>query len=221
MSEDDRSHRWEEELPAYALGALEPSEEKELEEHLAGCEHCRERLRWLQPAVDVLPASVEQHRPPRSMRRRVMATVREEARAERGGQRRWWRGDAITFSLRPALALGAAALLTAGVIGYGLSSLGGDEPAAPIQASVEREDGDAVLRVSELPEPEGGEVYQAWFQVRGEMRPSVTFTPDAEGMATADLGQPPGRTRAVLVTAEPAGGSEEPTGEPIATAPVS
>ena len=29
-----------------------------LEQHLAGCETCTERLRWLPPAVDVLPASV-------------------------------------------------------------------------------------------------------------------------------------------------------------------
>ena len=37
------------------------------------------RLRWLSPAVDVLPAAVEQRTPPPSLRENLMATVRAEA----------------------------------------------------------------------------------------------------------------------------------------------
>ena len=47
--------------------------------HLAGCEPCRDYLRWLQPAVDVLPASVAQLEPPPRLGERLMATVRAEA----------------------------------------------------------------------------------------------------------------------------------------------
>jgi anti-sigma-K factor RskA len=218
VSERDPGHRWKEELAAYALGALEPAEARALEQHLADCEECRERLRWLQPAVDVLPASVEQHEPPRSLRRRVLATVREEARAERA-ERPWWRGGRVTFRARPAIALGAAALLTAGVIGYGLSAGGGDD-AETAEAVVERSDGGAVLRVSSLPEPEGENVYQAWFRVGGRIRPSVTFTPGEDGTAVAELGRPPRGAEEVLVTVEPPGGSKEPSGSPVLNEPL-
>ena len=51
-------------LAAYALGALTDREAVEIENHLAGCEACSERLRWLQPAVDLVPASVHQLEPP-------------------------------------------------------------------------------------------------------------------------------------------------------------
>ena len=221
MSEKEQSHPWEEELPAYALGALDAAETRALEEHLAGCERCRERLRWLAPAVDVLPATVEQHEPPRALRRRILATVREEARAERGERRPWWRGRAITFSARPALALGAAALLVAGVIGYGLNTAGDDAESPPVQASVELAGDEAVLRVSSLPEPQGEEVYQAWFRVGNRFRPSVTFTPDDSGAAVAELGNPPRGAEEVLVTREPAGGSRTPTLPTIAEEPIS
>ena len=43
-------------LAAYALGALDEREAGAIEDHLDGCERCRERLRWLAPAVDLLPA---------------------------------------------------------------------------------------------------------------------------------------------------------------------
>jgi anti-sigma-K factor RskA len=220
VSDGDRTHRWEEELPAYALGALESDQSRALEDHLADCERCRERLRWLQPAVDVLPASVEQHAPPRALRRRVLATVREEARAERQERRSWWRGERITLSVRPALALGAAALLVAGAIGYGLSA-SGDGEREPVEAVVERSQGEALLRVSALPEPEGEDVYQAWFRVGNRMRPSVTFSPASDGSAVAELGPPPRRAEEVLVTQEPPGGSEEPSGAPIVAEPLS
>jgi hypothetical protein len=222
VNEGQVPHGWEEELPAYALGALEPAETRELEEHLARCERCSERLRWLQPAVDVLPAAVEQHEPSPALRRRVLATVREEARATRGERRAWWRGGPLTFRARPALALGAAALLVAGAIGYGLNSTGdGEGEPPPIQASVELAGGEAVLRVSSLPEPQGEEVYQAWFRVGNRFRPSVTFTPDDRGVAVAELGDPPRGAEEVLVTREPEGPSRTPTLPTVAEEPIS
>jgi anti-sigma factor RsiW len=54
--------RYRDDLAAYALGALAGDEEAELRAHLERCEECREQLRWLQPAVDLLPRSVAQLR---------------------------------------------------------------------------------------------------------------------------------------------------------------
>ncbi len=101
-------HRWQEDLPAYALGALDPGEARDLEAHLAECEHCRERLRWLEPAVDILPASVQQLQPPPELKVALMEKVREDGEAPARAAPPWWRGARAGFSLRPALALGCA-----------------------------------------------------------------------------------------------------------------
>ncbi len=66
-------------LAAYALGALDQPTAADLEAHLAGCEACSEYLRWLEPAVDLLPASVEQVEPPASLKRNLMDAVRADA----------------------------------------------------------------------------------------------------------------------------------------------
>ena len=66
-------------LAAYALGALDQPTAADLETHLAGCEACSEYLRWLEPAVDLLPASVEQVEPPASLKRNLMEAVRADA----------------------------------------------------------------------------------------------------------------------------------------------
>ena len=79
---DTNGHeRYEDELAAYMLGALEPEEERLYIEHLAGCEHCQARERWLRASVEVLPSSVEQHEAPPALRERLMDVVRQEAGA--------------------------------------------------------------------------------------------------------------------------------------------
>jgi anti-sigma factor RsiW len=66
-------------LAAYALGALEEPEAERLRAHLEGCEECRRRLRWLEPAVDILPRTVEQLEPPARLREALLETVRTDA----------------------------------------------------------------------------------------------------------------------------------------------
>ena len=44
---------------AYALDAVEPDEARGYEEHLAGCERCREELASLQTAAGALAYAVE------------------------------------------------------------------------------------------------------------------------------------------------------------------
>ncbi|MGN6558561.1 MAG: zf-HC2 domain-containing protein, partial [Solirubrobacterales bacterium] len=78
MSADDHT-RWSEDLAAYMLGALEPDEVAGFEQHLEGCERCREEMRWFEPALQALPESVERQQQPRpveeSMRAEVQADV--------------------------------------------------------------------------------------------------------------------------------------------------
>jgi anti-sigma-K factor RskA len=66
------SIRHEELLPAYALGALDGEDLRELEAHLtAGCDECRRQLDLWQGDVEELAASVEPVAPSEETRRRI------------------------------------------------------------------------------------------------------------------------------------------------------
>ncbi len=64
---------------AYVLGALEEHEVAPFLRHADGCAICRDELASLQVVADMLPAAVSPVSAPRGLRRRVLATVYEEA----------------------------------------------------------------------------------------------------------------------------------------------
>jgi anti-sigma-K factor RskA len=228
---EERRH---DDLAAYALGALPGDEARELEAHLAGCAACSERLRWLEPAVDLMPASVEQLEPPPGLRQRLMAEVQSDleasgAAAQRQAgapERRGWlerlRGLA---PMRPAMAgFAVVALLLAGVGGYVLA--GGEDstatytalPESPgIEASgtVEVGDGQGTLLVEGLPALPDDQVYQAWIAQDGQASPSSIFVTDRSGSGSAAIPEIPDEADAILITTEPAGGSETPRTAPV------
>ena len=78
MNERNGHDRWSEELAAYLLGALDPAEVAAFERHAEGCERCRAEARWLAPALQALPESVERVEPPPRLRDRLMAEVRAD-----------------------------------------------------------------------------------------------------------------------------------------------
>jgi anti-sigma-K factor RskA len=225
-----RHERYRDDLAAYALGVLEEPEAAELRSHLAGCEACRMQLRWLQPAVDLLPRSVEQLEPPASLGKRLMATVRAEARdASRSGMEtakpRRWR-DWGTLLWRPATALAAAALLIVGAAGGYLLRDPGESssvvtaapsPGAPrtVAGTLEREGGSAILAMSRLPSLPPDDVYEVWVKRDGTLEPSSLFVPRRDGSAEAAVPGPLDDAEAVLVTREPRGGSRHPTSPPL------
>jgi hypothetical protein len=230
MNENGDSLHPSDDLAAFALDALGPEEEARVREHLAGCERCRSELEWLQPAVDVLPATVPQVEPPRGLKRDLMKTVRSEARAERGG---WWarQADWISLRARPALAIVGVALLGGGIAGYAineanqsteptLTQVEADPSAAAAGASgtLEHSTDDASLAVSGMDQLEGGDVYQVWYGEGEGVEPAKSFTVDAEGDAEADLGEIPEGTEQVMVTAESEPGLPSPEGEILLSA---
>ena len=225
-------------LAAYALGALSGAELAGLESHLEGCDHCRARLRWLEPAVDVLPAAVRQLEPPPQLRDKLMATVRAEvapaaaadvqaapARASR------WSG-LRGLMLRPATAMAALILLVAG-IGAGWALRGADnvetsttlvsaEPlnGAQVSATLERSGDSATLHVQQMPAIDEDEVYEVWVERAGVLEPRSTFVLSRDGTAEAAVPGPLEDGEAVLVTREPHGGSSQPTTPPLLSAPL-
>src|ERR1700749_4323036 len=99
-------------VAAYALGALDPAEAEAFRAHLKTCAACREDLAAFKEVVDVLPMGPPQRRAPRRVRRRVLAAVREDAKAREGKRhRRRWTAS------RPVLAVGAALASVVIVVG--------------------------------------------------------------------------------------------------------
>jgi anti-sigma-K factor RskA len=213
--------RWAGELAAYALGALEPGEGAELERHLAGCEECRTELEWLRPAVQLLPESVEQVEPPSALRGRLMEQVRSEA--EHPKTSRSLRLGARRLGLRPLAGLAAIALVVAALGGYAISgggSGGGETTVVAgrppgVTAEVVSRGGTGTLRLANLHRLPRDKVLQAWVQ-RGDQVVSAKalFVPNPDGTATATIDDMHG-VNTVMVTAEPRGGSIQPTGAPI------
>ena len=228
---DPTAHeRYRDDLAAYALGALEEREAAELERHRADCEACRLQLRWLEPAVDLLPRSTEQLEPPAGLRERLMATVRAEAPDPGSGgveaaaprRRREW----VTLIRRPATAVAAVALLVLGAAGGYLLHDPGESssviaaqpsPAAPpaLAGTLEREDGSAILTMSRLPALPRDDVYEIWVKRDGSLEPSSLFVPRRDGAAEAAVPGSLDGADAVLVTREPRGGSLKPTSRPL------
>jgi anti-sigma-K factor RskA len=224
MTTTDHS-RWSDDLAAYMLGALDPREVEEFEHHLQGCERCREELRWLEPAVQTLPEEVARQEPPLQLRETLMAEVRADANAEErpvaakpARMRRWF--------LKPAVGFAVLALLVAGVVGYEVGKDGGGEEGGA-STIVRQIDGMTVTMIQEgdggklelagVPQPPKDKVFEAWVERDGEVEAvPALFVPDRHGHAETTIADMSG-VETVMVTEEPRGGSETPTGEPLMT----
>src|SRR5580765_36879 len=92
---------------AYALDALDPTEARQYEEHLATCEVCREQLAELGGAASALAFAVESPAPPEALRSRILVTARAE------------RPNVVPLRSRRTVAIAAIAAV-AGVAAIGL-----------------------------------------------------------------------------------------------------
>jgi anti-sigma-K factor RskA len=242
----ERDHECPErtEAAAYALGALEEREAERYREHLEDCAVCRHELATLQVVVDALPAAAPPLTAPPAVRGRVMAEVRSEAQLlEAAGpqtaghsvdrtppKRRRWR-------LRPASVLAAAAAMAAGVAvgilavdtGSGSQSsvrvtraavAPGVAAIAPDAAAVLRQSASASqIVVSNMPPPPRGRIYQVWVK-HPNTPPAPTnalFSVTRAGSGSVDVPVSLQGAAAVMVTAEPLGGSPAPTSGPLIT----
>lgn len=223
--------RWSEDLAAYVLGALEPREAAEFERHLEGCERCQGEVRWFEPAVHMLPESVERAEPPPRLREALMAEVRADAEEEVGRERGsllpdWLRGGFGSRGLRLATGLAVVAFAIAAVAGFEIGKSGsGDSGGATTLSSREhgidvkmvREGEGGTLHLANLHQLPPGKVLEAWVRREGtvEAVPAL-MVPDRKGQAETTIADMSG-VDTVMVTEEPQGGSEEPTSPAIVT----
>jgi anti-sigma-K factor RskA len=206
--------------------------------HLETCERCRDELRWLQPAIDLIAESVPQLEPPAGIRARLLAEVRSDAAEAEGRSAAWEarRGAATSprprriglrgFLWRPAAALTAVALVVAVVVGYAVGGGGGRGPdtttaktvaqAGGIHATLEKSGDSGTLMLTGLEQARMGHVYETWVQHGSRAPvPSSLFEARDDGTASTAIPHQLSGADTVMVTVEPSGGSKHPTSSPI------
>jgi hypothetical protein len=151
-----------------------------------------------------------------------MAEVREDVREAE--VRRPSSRPARRWLLKPAMGFAVVALLVAGVVGYEVGKDGSDEGgnATTLERQVDglavkmvQEGESGTLQLSGVNQLPPDKVLEAWVQRDGtvEAVPAL-FVPDRNGQAETRIADMNG-VEVVMVTEEPQGGSEAPTGEPI------
>jgi anti-sigma-K factor RskA len=75
--------------------------------------------------------------------------------------------------------------------------------------------GTGYMVMTDVPAVPSGMTYQAWYIADGQPASAGTMTADAEGNIVASGMSPMPGTAVVAVTVEPAGGSDQPTSDPI------
>ncbi len=225
---------------AYVLDSLDDLERRAFERHLAECEDCRTEVRELSETVAELGAG-DALAPPEGLRDSVMAEVSRTvqlpphprtAPASEAG-RRW--ASLLTVAAVAVLAFGLGAFVT--------QQRSQPAPLAqnPVDAIVTAQDaqlsrmplpgdarstvivspgqGRAAVFVDGLVEPVDDRVYQLWAVGTDEKATSAgVFRPDVAGTAQVVIDGSFVDTAAIAITEEPAGGSPQPTSDPIGVA---
>ena len=209
----------------YALHALDADDERRFEEHLDGCERCRDELASLREAAARLAYAEAGPPPPVALRSRILDQVQSE------------KATVIPFRPRRATrVLGAVAAAAAALaIGVGIwaASLRGDlreqrslaavlaDPAArsiPLRGAdgrvVVTETGEAALVADVDPAPPG-RTYEIWVIERDDPKPAGLFEGGRRAIRLS-RGVPAGAT--VAVTVERDGGVDKPTSHPVFSA---
>jgi anti-sigma-K factor RskA len=215
-----------EDVAAYALGALEPTEAEAFARHLETCAVCRDELEAFQQVVDLLPMTAPAFKASPKLRRRVRRAIADQphpAAGETSRPRRSWRPEWL-----PRPVLGVAAGLAVIAVALVIVLSGGGSSTRVVQAQVTGH-GSASLKISghrgelivqHFAAPPSGKVYEVWL-VHGKQAPQPTnalFDVNADGNTDVNV---PGSLKGVsqvLVTPEPAGGSKVPTHTPVIAA---
>ena len=227
-------------IGAYALDALSEVERRQFEHHLERCSLCTDELVGFRLTTSQLGEALPSERPPASLREQVLSTVQRTAQEAPTVTRQRKEKSKSSVAVR-WLSVAAATLLVAagglGVVAYqssqelneietnaaAVAAVLNAEDASVAKAEIEgggtgslvvsEERGEAVIVTTDLAEPPAGKAYQLWAinedgaQSRGLL--------DAEDDSAGQLMAWPDDATAFGLTVEPAGGSSQPTTEPI------
>jgi hypothetical protein len=230
------THISRDDIAAYMLDALVGDEQAAVESHLESCARCQADLRWLLPAVEMLPETVEQISPPPELRENLLDIVRADVEHSGAGRRASDNKRRLRigrFALGPATALAAVLIAVAGFAGYEASNNdgGGDSGTRTVavasqangsKAALVISKDSATLQANDVPQLPPGSVYQVWVRSPGgRIIPSSVFRPSNDGSAAAAVPEVLHGATEVMVTREPGRGSKTPTLPVIYSASVS
>jgi anti-sigma-K factor RskA len=226
---------------AYVLGALPDEERATVEAYLALHPERQAEIDDLSGVAGLLALAPPEHEPPAELRRNLMRIVESEAtdpEPARPSASSWfgWLWDFRN------VALGAAALLLVGLLSWNVllqenvQELRGevedartaDQPQEPREIELggtwaeqgaraevtTLEDDRAILVVEDMPSMPENRTGQVWVINDDKPEPSGLLDPSGN-MAAAPITIPLEDADAIAVTVEPAGGSDQPTSDPV------
>lgn len=217
---------------AYALEALPAETLREVQEHLESCSQHPE-IAGLRAVASSLAEAAPEMEPPPGLKTRLMDTVRNEAAAHAttpareapvGWLRRTMTPRLLPYAAVTALAVAVVALLAWNV--YLQTSDDGVQGGASVYALANG--GTAQGRILYIPEEEvavvtveglepltAEQTYQVW-AISGDTSTGIgIFNTSEGGEASAAIDVDLTDAEVVAITIEPAGGSPQPTTEPI------
>ncbi|HEY7595178.1 MAG TPA: anti-sigma factor [Actinophytocola sp.] len=225
---------------AYVLDAVSPDERMVFERHLGDCDACRQEVTELRETASRLGAAVAEPPPPR-LKASVMAQIRDTRQLPPEAPVVPLRRDRSPWALRLSAAAAVVLLVVSGVLGVLLvQARQSDEPtdaqAAAIAEIVRAGDARVVnqadadtgrmtalmsrsadkmlLLTGDLKAAPSGHDYQAW-TIGSKIESAGLIQPD-DGKAALEVSGIDA-AQAVGITIEPAGGSDQPTSDPILT----
>ena len=200
---------------AYALHALSSEEAEEFQKHLDACPACRQEVKELQQAAAQMGSS-EAIRPPAHLKARVMAAADQmpqmPPRVSRSNVIEVPRGR---WGARLLAAAAAVVVIVAGVVEVfqaadahtaTMDTANGGKISVATSPSLNQ----MAVDTDELPALDDKHVYQLWAIEDGAIASVGVLEP--EKGAFMDM---PGPETEVAITIEPAGGSQQPTTDPI------
>jgi len=200
---------------AYALDALDADERRAFEDHLAGCERCREEVAAYSSTAEALAYAAGPVGPPPLLRDRILVAARAERPNVVPLRPRW---------VYPVAAVAAVAACVA--VGLGIWNISLNDrlsraqalqsvPVAGAPASlVVGPHGSAALVMYRLDAAPAGKTYEAWV-IRGKRAPVPAGVFRGGGTTFFPIDGKVKKGSVVAVTVEPSGGSDAPTTKPF------
>ena len=224
-------------LPGFALGCLDASEENQVIEHLAGCEHCQAELKRLDWVVVELPFGIKMSDPPVELKSRIMAKARQSSEPMPEKSSSWFRLKQLLRQSAPVWGVASVALVLILAVSnlllwQRLGQVQGDgelalrtvvltgtdfTPEGTGRVIISRDGRRGVVVVDGLPHLDDSQQYQLWLLKDGKRDSGGVFSVGSSGYGWVYVRSPDplASYQAAGITIEPAGGSTGPTGEKV------
>jgi anti-sigma-K factor RskA len=232
------SHEAAQDLIApYVLGAVPPDEERQLRDHIMSCDDCMREAESFSMIAASLPLAAGSAPLPAGFVDRVVASVhdaRPVPNVSAAAVRPWWYGVWSRFGLAATagllvLAVAAGAILVnqhddlqqkqkvlAILLHHQEDGIELKGPAAAIGKVVPTSHG-SIFVASGMRKPPSEHTYQLWLIKDGTPVSAGTFSVQGD-LVVLETGRSLSGVDSAAITIEPAGGSTQPTTQPITTA---